>query len=186
MVRLARVRHPLDDVVSMLGDIHFDATAHTNTSRPLRCLVDKLERMLQSRFVRRVCHAFDDESLLLHEYRRGGVNAVRKPLRRRQSLYQVADYRFQRSRRWVFVLNQITDGVSFRESEHRADLIHIATSCGKSLGNRSPCAECRHTLESRPCEDPAVDIQDDSAPVLPSAANCSHRYGHFVSVPGEK
>ena len=117
---------------------HFDTAAHADASRPLRRLVGTPERVLQPRIVRRVCHAFDDESLLLHEYRRGGVNAVRKPLRRRQSLYQVADYRFQRSRRWVFVLNQITDGVSFRESEHRADLIHIATSCGKSLGNRSP------------------------------------------------
>ena len=99
MMGLPRVRHPLDDVLSMLGDIHFDTAAHADASRPLRCLIHKRERMLQPRIARRVRHTFDEESLFLCGYRRDGLNGVHRPSGRRQPLQEFADDHFQRSHR---------------------------------------------------------------------------------------
>ena len=86
----------------------------------------------------------------------------------------------------MFVLNQITDRVSLLEPKHGPDLIDIAASVDKPFCNRSPCGKCRHALESGPCEDPAVDVQEYSAPVLPSVAHCSHSDRQLVTIPGEK
>ena len=82
---------------------------------------------------RRAANEFDLAIEFLHEPRFA---------KRRQCLHQLANNRFQRFQRFMFVLNQITDRVSLLEPKHGPDLIDIAASVEESLRNRSSCGKC--------------------------------------------
>src|ERR1700694_4470768 len=74
MMLVSAFWHPLDNVLAMFGDVHFDPTAYAHAPRSFRRVVDSGKRVLQRWIMRCVRPTFDQESLRFHTVSRASAN----------------------------------------------------------------------------------------------------------------